>query len=74
MYPRIKELREDSDLSQSQIAAQLNCSQQAYSNYELGRRDVPSAMLIRIAQLHKTSVDYVLGLTDMRQPYPKSGR
>ena len=74
MYSRIKDLREDSNLPQREISLQLNCSQQAYSNYELGRRDVPTAMLIRIAQLHKTSVDYVLGLTDIRQPYPKSER
>jgi len=71
MYQRIKDLREDSDLSQREIAEELNCSQQAYSNYELGQRDVPTAVLIRLAQLHNTSVDYLLGLTKERNPYPR---
>ena len=71
MYQRIKDLREDSDLSQREIAKILNCSQQAYSNYELGQRDVPSAVLIQLAKFHNTSVDYLLGLTDIREPYSK---
>ena len=71
LYQRIKDLREDSDLSQREIAKILNCSQQAYSNYELGQRDVPSAVLIQLAKFHNTSVDYLLGLTDIREPYPK---
>jgi len=71
MYQRIRDLREDSDLSQREIAKILNCSQQAYSNYELGQRDIPSAVLIQLAKLYNTSVDYLLGLTDIREPYPK---
>ena len=71
MYPRIKELREDADLSQREVAAQLNCSQQTYSNYELGRRDIPPEVLIRLAKIHHTSIDYLLGLTNIRTPYPK---
>ena len=70
MYQRIKDLREDSDLSQRELAQVLNCSQQAYSNYELGQRDIPSAILIQLAKFHNTSVDYLLGLTDIREPYP----
>lgn len=72
MYQRIKDLREDSDLSQAQVASHLHCSQQAYSNYELGQRDIPSAVLIQLAALHHTSVDYLLGLTDVREPYPRT--
>ena len=71
MYQRIKDLREDGDLSQRELAQELNCSQQAYSNYELGQRDIPTAVLIRLARIHKTSVDYLLGLTDEREPYPR---
>lgn len=72
MYRRIKDLREDSDLSQIQIAAELKCSQQAYSNYELGQRDIPSSVLIQLAKFYHTSVDYLLGLTNVREPYPKA--
>ncbi|MDD6611833.1 helix-turn-helix domain-containing protein [Butyricicoccus sp.] len=67
MYPRIRDLREDADLSQSQIAKLLCCSQQVYSNYERGQRDVPTFILIRLAQLHHTTTDYLLGLTDCRE-------
>ena len=69
MYPRIKFLREDSDLSQREVAAALRCSQQAYSNYELGLRDIPSEVLIQLARFYHTSTDYLLGLTDNRTPY-----
>ena len=72
MYHRIRDLREDQDLSQSQMASILHCSQQGYSNYELGQRDIPTALLIQLARFHKTSVDYLLGLTDDRDPYPPS--
>lgn len=64
MYPRIRALREDKDLSQTEMARQLGCSQQAYSNYELGQRDIPLDALIRLADFHRVSVDYLLGLTD----------
>ena len=66
MYGRIRDLREDSDLTQKQMAAILNCSQQVYSNYELGQRDIPSSVLISLAKFYKTSTDYILGLTDKR--------
>lgn len=68
-FPRIRDLREDADLTQAQIAKQLHCTQQAYSNYELGQRDMPSDILIRLARLHHTTTDYILGLTDY-QPVP----
>ena len=69
MRIRIRDLREDADLSQREMAEELNCSQQAYSNYELGQRDIPTAVLIQLARFHKTSVDYLLGLTDEKMPY-----
>ena len=70
MYQRIRDLREDADLSQREMAEALNCSQQAYSNYELGQRDIPTSVLVRLARFHNTSVDYLLGLTQERMPYP----
>lgn len=63
MYRRIRDLREDHDLKQRQVAEYLNCSQQVYSNYELGQRDIPTDILIRLADFYKVSVDYLLGLT-----------
>lgn len=64
MYPRIRDLREDADKKQREVAAYLNCSQQVYSNYELGQRDVPTDILIRLSRLYGVSVDYILGLTE----------
>ena len=64
MYRRIRELREDRDWSQANMAKELNCSQQVYSNYELGQRDVPSETLIRLSRFYNVSVDYILSLTD----------
>ncbi len=64
MYNRIRNLREDHDITQKQMAQALNCSQQVYSNYELGQRDIPTDILIRLSQFHNVSVDYLLGLTD----------
>lgn len=63
MYQRIRDLREDRDLKQRQIAQYLNCSQQVYSNYELGQRDIPTDVLIRLSEFYNVSVDYLLGLT-----------
>lgn len=63
MYPRIRDLREDRDLKQRHLAEYLNCSQQVYSNYELGQRDIPTDVLIRLSQFYNVSVDYILGLT-----------
>ncbi len=66
MYKRIRDLREDNDLTQKQVAEILHCSQQVYSNYELGQRDIPTAILINLAKFYKTSTDYILGLTDKK--------
>ena len=62
MYERIRNLREDRDLRQREIADYLNCSQQVYSNYELGQRDIPTDVLIKLALFYNVSVDYILGL------------
>ena len=64
MYHRIRDLREDNDLKQIDIANYLNCSQVCYSHYELGKRDIPTEVLIKLAKFYKTSTDYILGLTD----------
>ena len=64
VYKRIRDLREDKDITQKQMADILHCSQQVYSNYELGQRDIPTELLITLAQFHRVSVDYILGLTD----------
>ena len=69
MYRRIRELREDKDLLQKDMAKLLNCSQVAYSRYELGLRDIPTDVLITLAKFHNTSVDYILGITDDKNPY-----
>lgn len=66
MYKRIRDLREDNDLTQKQMASILNCSQQVYSNYELGQRDIPTAILIKLADYYDVSTDYILGRTDKK--------
>ncbi len=63
-YRRIRDLREDRDLTQKAVAQILNCSQQVYSNYELGQRDIPTDILIRLSGFYDVSVDYILGLSD----------
>ena len=68
MYRRIRDLREDRDMKQRQVAQYLCCSQQVYSNYELGQRDVPTEVLIKLSQLYGVSVDYLLGLTNNPKP------
>ena len=63
-YRRIRDLREDNDLTQKQVAQSLNCSQQVYSNYELGQRDIPTDILIKLSEFYDVSTDYILGLSD----------
>ena len=70
-YKRIRELREDHDLTQRQIAAMLNMPQPQYFRYEQGYRDVPTDILITLADLYKTSTDYILGRTNNPTPYEK---
>jgi transcriptional regulator with XRE-family HTH domain len=67
MYPQLKALRKQAKLKQKDVAAYLNCSQQVYSNYELGQRDIPTEYLIKLAQLYRTTTDYILGLSNKRE-------
>ncbi len=66
MYSRIRDLREDRDLTQKQIAQMLGMSQTGYSKYETGENDIPTAVLIRLADFYQTSTDYLLGRTDKK--------
>lgn len=61
---RLKDLREDKDITQKQVAEILHCSQQVYSNYELGQRDIPIELLWKLADFYNTSVDYIIGRTE----------
>lgn len=71
-YRRIRGLREDKDLTQKQMAEYLNCSQRLYCDYELGKVRMPPEVLIELSVFHGTSVDYLLGLTDKKEPYPRN--
>lgn len=71
MYKRLKELREDHDLTQAQVSKYLNMSQTGYSKYETGENDIPTKILIELAKFYKTSVDYILELTNETKPYIK---
>lgn len=66
MYPRIRDLREDYDLTQREMGEILSCSKRVYSNYERGDLDIPTDILIKLAKFYHTSTDYILGLTDKR--------
>lgn len=68
-YERIRNLREDSDLTQAEIGRQINVPQRTYAYYENGERMIPPQVLIALAQFHHVSVDYLLGLTDRKEPY-----
>lgn len=69
MYRRIRDLREDRDLNQTTVAKMLGMSQTGYSKYETGENDIPTTILIKLAQFYDTSVDYLLGLTDNPEKY-----
>ena len=64
MYSRIRDLREDRDLNQTQVAKMLNMSQTGYSKYETGENDIPTEILIKLAEFYNTSIDYLLNQTD----------
>lgn len=72
MYRRIRDLREDRDMFQKDVARYLHCSQECYSHYEVGDRDIPTDVLIKLAIFYGTSVDYLLEMTDIQEPYPKA--
>lgn len=71
-FKRLIDLREEKDLKQTYLAGKIMCDQSLYSKYESGKRDVPLAIMIRLADFYGTSVDYILGRTDERKPYPKA--
>lgn len=70
---RLKDIREDRDIKQTELAAYLSISQNTYSQYENGKRQIPIDILIRLAEYFHTSTDYILELTDCKAPYPKRG-
>ena len=69
MYKRLRDMREDRDLNQTQVAKVLGMSQTGYSKYETGENDVPTTVLIRLARFYNTSIDYLLGETDNPKRY-----
>lgn len=71
MYKRIRDMREDKDLTQKQIGELLNMSQTGYNQYEIGKNDIPTKILIKLAKFYNTSTDYLLELTDEKKPYPR---
>ena len=74
MNLRIRDMREDKDLSQGKIAQYLLCDQSLYSKYERGERELPLRLAIRLAEYYNVSVDYLAGLTDEPSPYPRRRR
>ena len=72
MYRRIRDLREDRDLTQTQVAKMLGMSQTGYSKYETGENDIPTAILVKLAKFYDTSIDYLLGETDETRRYRKN--
>ena len=72
IFPRIRDLREDQDWNQTKVAEYLGVRQTTYSKYELGKLPLPVDVLLKLSDLYGVSVDYLLGRTDERTPYPKS--
>lgn len=68
-YPRLRDLREDRDLVQKEVAAVLGIDQRVYSNYEIGKREIPTRFLTVLADFYGTSTDYILGRTNNPKPY-----
>lgn len=71
MYLRIRDLRNDNDWNQEKVAGLLNMSQTGYSKYETGENELPVKVLIKLAEIYETSTDYILGLTNVREPYER---
>lgn len=72
MHNRLRDLREDHDLSQKEIAKILNMSQTGYSKYEVGTNDIPTKILIELAYYYDTNIDYLLGITEEKRPYKRN--
>ncbi|MDO4357319.1 MAG: helix-turn-helix transcriptional regulator [Clostridia bacterium] len=71
VYRRLRDLREDHDWTQKQLAKMLNMSQTGYSKYETGENDIPTSILIKLSQLYQTSIDYLLDQTNEIKRYPE---
>ena len=69
MYPRLRDLREDNDLSQKELAKKIGMSQTGYSKYETGENDIPTGILIALARFYDVSIDYLLGETNEKRRY-----
>jgi len=74
LYEKIRNLREDRDMNQKQLAEYLKVHQTTYSDYELGNLNIPISVLIKLADFYGTSIDYLLDLTDEKRPYPRKKR
>lgn len=72
MYPRIRSLREDSDLNQTEVATLLGMSQTGYSKYETGENDIPTSILISLSAMYDVSIDYLLGISDVKASFPRN--
>lgn len=72
MRLRIRDLREDRDIKQQEVALELQCDQSLYSKYERGERALPLEFAVKLARFHGVSLDYLVGLTDQKKPYPES--
>ena len=70
MYQRLRDLREDHDLTQKELALKLGMSQTGYSKYETGENDIPTSILIKLSHLYQVSIDYLLGQTNVSYRYP----
>ena len=70
-FPRLKDLREDNDLVQKEVASILGIDQRVYSNYETGKREIPTRFVVKLADYYKTSTDYILGRTNELKMYDK---
>ena len=70
-FGRVRDLREDADLNQKQVADYLSVAQTTYSDYELGKLNIPIPILVKLANFYKTSIDYMVGLTSERESYPR---
>lgn len=71
MYPRLRDLREDKDMKQKEVAAILGIDQRVYSNYETGKREIPTRFVVQLADFYGVSTDYILGRTNISKPYDK---
>lgn len=74
VFQRIEDLRIDADKTQAEVAAFLNCKREVYRRYEKGIHEIPVWALIKLAGLYNTSTDYILGLTDIREPYESGNK